>query len=413
MKIFMLLSTIISLMTTHVQGTMISLDGTTLNITKQGNVLMIEGSGRHEFTLDLGDDIFDYSLNKVSTDTGRFLIEGYILNWKERSYDPFLLDLSKEGHTVSFHIFEDDLDQDIVGAYPLKDGYLVHLESTQDNGQGSLIPYRHHLGILNEGNYETIKTNDRVTDIKEDYLGYFVYFNYEEIPRYMFSFDGSLINEDDILGIDVHGVYEGEVNLQFLGSATLNDVDIKSPFKVSIPGKYTFIKSGKVIPFTLNPIVSGVVSNTMYSEAISIDYSSGQAYLNDHYYAPGELIEEPGHYIFGLYNDNYIYEIPFTITASIGGVIPMHTYTEPVTLDFEGDAYLNNQYIASGTMVSEPGHYTLKVFGLNDYLETISFKIEDEAENEDKVWVERGLLGGSLVLGVGVIIKTILNKRKK
>lgn len=413
MKIVALFMTLLSVLISPLQGTMVSIDGTTLNITKNGHILTLEGKGRHDFSLELGDDVLDYSLNNVSTETGSFLIEGYILNTNERSYDPFLLDLSKEGETLLFHIFEDPLDQDIDGAYPLEKGYLVHLASTQSNGQGSEIPYKHHLGILIDGVYEVIKINDRITDIKENSLGYFVYFNYEDEPQIMFSFEGTLINEDDILGIDIHGVYEGDVTLQFLGDATLNGTLIQSPFKITIPGKYTFIKSGKVIPFTLHPSVTGVVANTLYSDSVSIDYSSGQAYLNNQYYAPNEIIREPGHYIFGFYNENYIYEIPFTITASVEGVLPMQTYHEPVTLVFEGDAYLNNQYIASNTTIHEPGHYTLKVFGVNDYLETISFKIENQSEKDDQVWIERGLLGGSFILGLGVVIKKLISKRKK
>jgi len=413
MKIIGLLSALFLTTLSSIQGTMISLDGTTLEITKQGHVLTIDGSGRHTFEISLGDETFDYSMNQVSTETGSFLIQGYILNTKERTYDPFLLDLEKDGTMHVFHIFKDELNQDIKGAYPLNNGFLVHLESVIDNHQGDFNPYKHHLGILINDTFEVIKTNDRITNIKEDFTGYFVYFNYENTPRYMFGFNGELINEEQILGIEIHGQYEGKVELQFLGEATLNKMSITSPFTVTTPGKYTFIKSGKVIPFTLNPIVSGVIANTIYSDPVSIEYTSGQAYLNDRHYAPGEEIFNPGHYLFGIYGDNYIFEIPFTITADIQGISPMKTYFEPVEIHFEGDAYLNNEYIRSGTIIDEPGNYTLKVFGVNKYLETISFKIESDENTDSTIWIERGLLGGSFLIGVSLLGRKILKKRKK
>jgi hypothetical protein len=126
------------------------------------------------------------------------------------------------------------------------------------------------------------------------------------------------------------------------------------------------------------------------------------------------VIDRPGHYVFGFYQGDYIYEIPFTLTANVRGIKHLESYDSAVNVSFLGEGYINNQYFHSGASLSDPGRYTLKVFGSNGYLETHTFEIIDLNEKAFQMeWVELGLLGGSAILGAGLIIDSAVRRFKK
>ena len=120
-----------------------------------------------------------------------------------------------------------------------------------------------------------------------------------------------------------------------------------------------------------------------------------------------------GSVVFGIYKDNYAYEIPFKITARIDGVEHLKTYNESVVITYQGEGYLNNEFLESGSEVSENGTHTLKVFGEGGYLELVTFKIETEPTLSTGDWIERSLLGGSFCLAGWFFIREFRRFRKR
>ena len=101
--------------------------------------------------------------------------------------------------------------------------------------------------------------------------------------------------------------------------------------------------------------------------------------LNNDIYVSGTVISKPGNYELSIRGiGNYLEKYNFTITSNLEGIVNDHTYNEPVEISFNGDAYLNNQFVTSPLVVSDVGDYILKIKGENNYLETYYFQIETE-----------------------------------
>ena len=392
----------------------ITLEGTQLDITRQTidgvNVLHIEGSGMYHFTHTFGDETVKYSFNQVTTSEDDFLIEGYTL--ENRQYDPFFIVINHKGELILHERIEDDLEQDILGAYPLKDGYLLHIGSSMPNGQGDLEFFNDELHILGT---ETSRQSfeDKITKIESIDDGYLVYFDFNDVAQVYVRTNQQIYLGSKYEGIQTGETYTDEVTMHFAGEATLNGEIIKGPYTLVHPGKYTFKFHEHLVNFSLDPKVTGIQVNAIKASDVRIDYTYGQGRLNGELYAPGERIEGPGEYIFGIYDDNYAYEIPFKINARIDGVTHLQTYDEPITITYQGEGYLNNEYFKSGNTVDEDGTYTLKVFGENGYLEMVQFKIEMEDTLSREDWIERSLLGGSFVLAGWFFVREFRRTRKR
>jgi len=394
--------------------TTITLEGTQLDITRQTidgvNVLHIEGSGMYQFTHTFGDENVKYSFNQVTTSGQDFLIEGYII--QNYQYDPFFIVINHEGELILHERFNDDLDQDILGAYPLNDGYLLHIGSSISNGQGDLEFYNDELHILgSEKSHQTF--DEKITNIEAIEDGYRVYFDFNDVAEVYVRNTQTMYLGSKYEGIQTGETYTDEVTIHFAGEATLNGELIEGPYTLVHPGKYTFKFHEHLVNFSLDPKVTGIQMNAIKASDVRIDYTYGQGRLNGELYAPGEIIEGPGEYIFGIYEDNYAYEIPFKINARIDGVMHLQTYNEPITITYQGEGYLNNEYFESGSTVDEDGTYTLKVFGDHGYLEMVQFKIEMEDTLSKEDWIERSLLGGSFVLAGWFFIREFRRMRKR
>lgn len=396
--------------------TTITLDGTQLDITRTQvggvSVLHVEGSGMYQFTHQFGDEARTYSLNSVQTSGDDFLIEGYTLHHATRTYDPFFVVISKDGTLVLNELFESPLQQDLKGAYPLVDGYLLHLRTSQDNGAGDFEFAHDDLHILGTSRTQE-RFTEKITQIEAIDQGYHIFLDFKEIPEVYVRNNQTLFRGNAYEGIQTGKTYTDQVTLHFAGEAELNGEVIEGPQTVVQPGKYLWKFKDHVVNFTLDPRVSGIVSNAIKASDVRIDYTYGQGTLNGEYYAPGERVTGPGEYIFGIYEDNYAFEIPFKISARIEGVEHLKTYDEPVTITFQGEGYLNNEVFESGSEVGENGTHTLKVFGDNGYLETAQFKMESEPSLTRDDWIERSLLGSSACLAGWFFIREFRRKRKQ
>lgn len=393
-----------------------SIDGTHLSVQKERRdgyfALVVRGTGMYTFVHEFGSTEANYHLNTLQVINQQFVIEGYYLEHETRTYHAYFLVISKEGEILIHHDFYDPLaHHDISGLYPLKEGYLVHLtqmdESTEWFEKDFLI-------LIHDSETETTVFEREIMNIESTSEGYHVTFKYETKPEIFITIDGDFLTGSDLMGVSNKETYSDQVTLLFAGEATLNHMSIVAPYTVYSPGHYTLIHEKVYTRFTLNPKVSGVEAHTIYTRPIQIEYDLGQALLNQEPYASNEWIEKPGRYVFGMYKDDYIFEIPFTLTANVRGIKHLESYDSSVNIQFLGEGYLNNQFIHSGHEVSEPGRYTLKVFGVNQYLETHTFEIKDlETTALNMEWVELGLLGGSIILGAGLSLDFVIRKLKK
>jgi hypothetical protein len=392
-----------------------SLDGTHVVVEKERRdgyfALVVRGTGMFTFVHEFGSASENYHINSLQVIGDDFVIDGYFLDQTTRIYHAYYLVISPQGEIKTHQRFMDPNHQDISGIYPLKEGYLVHL--TQMDTSTELFEKEVLIIQQNAVEKEDIFFRE-ILKIDATEQGYHVYFKYENSSELFITMEGTFITGNDVFGIENKAVVEGEVLLLFAGEAQLNHTVIEAPYKIEIPGHYTLVLNQKYTRFTLNPIVSGIQAKTVYTKPVQIQYEFGQAYLNEEPYASSQIIEKPGNYVFGFYEETYTYEIPFTLTANVKGIRHLERYQDSVYIEFLGEGYLNNQFIQSGLEITEPGLYTLKVFGASGYLETHLFEIEEDAsKGVNIVWVERGLLGGSALLGLGLLVDFILHRVKK
>lgn len=394
----------------------ITLDGTQLDVTKSHEdgiwLLQVEGSGMYSFSYTFGNEELTYSLNDVKTYEDDFILEGYTLNQTTRDYHPFLIVIHKDGTLQLEEVFVDALQQDIVGAYPLNDGYLVHLRTMEENGQGD-FQFDHDILRILGSQPAHFTYDEKITRIESIDTGYQVYFDFAEVPEVYVRNTQTVYQGNRVDGLKNNATLTDQVTLHFAGTGTLNDEPITGPYTVFLPGKYHFILQDTSIFFTLNPAITGIESGAIKESTVRIDYAYGQGLLNGDYYAPGEPIEAPGDYIFGIYEDNYAYEIPFQVTARISGVEHLKTYSEPVTIAYHGEGYLNNAFFESGQTIEESGTYVFKVFGANGYLETVQFKIETTPQRAVSDWIEMGLLSSSIGFLSWFVIREVSRFRKR
>ena len=408
--IFVLLSTTLLFSSVHQE----TIDGTHITVQKERRddyfALVIRGTGMYTFVHELGSKEENYQINSLQVMNQQFVIEGYYLEHATRTYHAYVLVLSKEGDILMHKDFYDPSHQDISGIYPLKEGYLIHLSQMDASTE---IFEKDFLIVLKEDEITT-EYDREIMAIQPTEEGYHLTFKYDSSPSVFITLDGEFLAGNQVIGVRNQESYSGDVTLLFAGEATLNQTTIQAPYTVYSPGHYTLIVDKTYTRFTLNPQVTGVTAHTVYTQPVHIAYDLGQAFLNNEPYASNETIDKPGQYVFGMYMDDYIYEIPFTITANVKGIKHLESYENPVSMQFMGEGYLNNQLIQSGYSVSEPGRYTLKVFGANQYLETHTFEIVDSNANRFNIeWVEMGLLGGSVVLGTGMTLDLIIRKLRK
>ena len=151
---------------------------------------------------------------------------------------------------------------------------------------------------------------------------------------------------------------------------------------IDYPGVYDLEYNNYEYSFIVNPIITGIENLGVYSTSVTPYISSGTTYLNNDVYVSGTEISEPGNYRLKVIGANdYVKEVQFTITSDIKGVLHNQTYSDDVEISFNGDGYLNNTFIESPYTISGPGDYILKIQGNGNYLETLYFNIV-EAEEE-------------------------------
>ncbi len=380
--------------------------------------IFLEGSGGASFSLVLGGNPHTYRLHSMHTIEEGFFIVGERMTLTETIQKEviFFITLSRTG-VILEAVYMDDFQADSVKeVIPFKGAWLV-LAGRNHYDEDRIIGDEHVLHWYEDGVFKHTFANFgheiNLITVFDDSIG----LHRSPIRPY----DLLLIDEHTLLSRDtrgLHGIadgatYTGSVNVYFVGHLDQGHKRFTEPFTLDEPGEYTFEYQDQTISFTLHPEIRGIVPGAVMREAVRIEYDKAQAYLNDDLYVSGSLINRPGHHVLRFQNGSYRYEVPFTISANVEGIFDRQTYTDARRITFLGEGYINNTFVESGITLTENGSYTLRVFGDNGYEEQHSFSIliAEETDWLDTWWMtEIVLMGGSLVLGVAILVKSWVKK---
>ncbi len=238
---------------------------------------------------------------------------------------------------------------------------------------------------------------------------------------YLYDFDyggeysGALTSEleilDDTLDITNNQVFLDTTTILFFSKGILNGEVIENGVTIDYPGNYELEYAGYTYRFVVDPIITGVLDNEVYQDSVTPYVKTGKAFINNDLFVSGTEITEPGNYTLKVEGLNgYEKLINFSINSSVSGVLNDQTYEDFVQIEFEGEGYLNNTYIESPYTVTEDGEYLLKIKGEGNYLETYHFTVEKPEEESSIIdYVQKYDV---VFLGVVVIIGGIILKKK-
>ncbi|WP_083402099.1 lamin tail domain-containing protein [Bacillus sp. MUM 116] len=206
----------------------------------------------------------------------------------------------------------------------------------------------------------------------------------------------------------VSGVEDGYYNHDVIvtfdeGTATLNGEKFTSGTTVSAEGEYILVVTDEagnasVVNFTIDktaPTVTGVSDNSYYNKDVTIEFN-GTATLNGESFVSGEKVSEEGTYTLVVRDKaGNVTTVHFTIDKTapvVSGVKDKGLYNHDVTVEFnELGAVLNGKQVASGTVITKEGTYTLVVTDQAGNVTTVNF-IVDKTAPVLKVTVDKPIL---------------------
>ncbi|XMB73175.1 hypothetical protein RJI07_04480 [Mycoplasmatota bacterium WC30] len=102
----------------------------------------------------------------------------------------------------------------------------------------------------------------------------------------------------------------------------------------------------------------------------------GELYVNGELSLDSDLVY-PGYYHIEIKNGEYSFEYSITIHPKviIDGIQYEEFYTNNIHVYSAGDIYINGDSYTSGQEINDPGNYTIKILGINDYIYEESFVI--------------------------------------
>ena len=339
--------------------------------------------GVQSFEVDFIIDDYVLYLNNVKEVNGNHVFYGYSHeNDGDTYYDPFLLVLDIEGKVV-FSTTEDFGEIEAVYDIVVIDNViLVHFVRSEPVYQD--IEFKDNIFITYDFNFNElgrITSTDYVRSSVSNENLYLYNLDYDDDFEGAITSDLQIISESDNLDIDTNEMFYDDMSITFINEALLNDEIIMNGAYIDYPGIYKLLYNDYEYTFTVNPAITGVENLGVYLTPVTPFVSSGNTYLNNDMYISGTEITAPGNYKLKVVGVNdYKKEIEFTITSAISGILHNQTYVDDVEIIFNGDGYLNNTFIESPYIVSGNGDYVFKIQGEGNYLETYYFNIAKEKE---------------------------------
>lgn len=358
-------------------------------------------SGEANFEVILGDSETLIDINGATFYEDTYLLYGYhnqnIIN---PDYDGFMIMYDQHGQELNRVIFNLEEQEEFIGVYQLNNKQIYHLRQSVTNPNGD---HEHHFDYFLKfddtyDGYDYTRFKEKM--IRSEIIDEYLYLSHKHHGDYhvAFNHEFDVIYDGVLYGVVNYGTYYDSVDLTLLNGGYLNEDYIIKDISVNYPGYYVINYKDQISTFVLHPIINGIEANMITNEAVTIHVSSGYLRLNDDIYINQTPIDDPGYYVLTIEGINqYVQEIPFTLTSNLEGIYHNQRYNEPKTITFNGLAYLNNRLIESPHTIHESGSYTLTIFGENGYQETHQFEIElkpvAKTLNESLMYVELTLIG--------------------
>jgi hypothetical protein len=386
--VFLFLLSLIASFTNVGASTTFKEDTYTITITSYRNdygkiAQHIEKLGTNPFVFDLDKEEQNVFLEGVKEINGEHVFYGALNSGSEedRVFDAYVLLVKESGEHLDEFSFDCGHDERILNVFMIDELILFQVWSNDEYNRGQLQfftelrTYDYEYNLIDSVRYEEYYYH---THAENDY--YFFSTN-PNTNVGMVNSDLEIFYGQDSLKIETGTIYTNKVDIPIINDATLNGIEVKNGVSISYPGNYSLEYNGFTYRFIVDVDIQGVESGGVYDEEITPIITSGDITLNGEKFISGTTIKEPGRYKLTVTGESgYIKSVEFVISSNVDGVLNNQTYTDDVTIDFDGEGYLNNVHMSSPILVSEPGEYTLKIQGANDYFESYYFTVEEEID---------------------------------
>lgn len=196
--------------------------------------------------------------------------------------------------------------------------------------------------------------------------------------------------------------YNDSVTLKFVGTATLNGVDVLPDTVIEKVGNYQLILVDGGNTFTYNFVIEPDYS--IFDGRITscvIDFVNCTVTLNGEAVTNAIELTEVGNYSLVVEGENgYTKTINFAICAETN-VANGGQYASGLVVNANGGLIeLNGAEFTDGTVLTEVGTYTLKISGENGHEENIIFNIVPEVSDINNATVYYGSVTPSIIGGI-------------
>jgi len=370
----------------------------------------VEKTGGNPFVSTVTNDLEHYFITGVKQIEDYYVLYGYgFTNNSDTKYDSLIFVFDSAGNTILKDLRDYGSMENVIDVFYIDDIFIACTEKVNDVGFSYQFNSNYFTSYDLDFNYlDSVEISSKIYKLSSNEMYVLVGFDSIEYDVGIRS-DLSLISKNELLNISEEQVFSETVTIEFINSATINNDYVENGVTIDYPGNYTLIYNNIEYNFVVSPLISGVVNKQIYNDSVIPSISSGNIILNNDIFIPGTVISSPGNYDLVVTGaNNYSSEISFTITSNLTGVVNNNVYVEPKTLEFNGNGYLNNQFVESPYEVVEFGEYIFKIRGENNYLETYFFAIEDDAKETSFIdFVQRVdiLVLVAVLISGGIILK--------
>jgi len=370
----------------------------------------VEKTGGNPFVSTITNDLEHYFITGVKQIEDYYVLFGYgFTNNSETEYDSLLFVIDSAGNTITKDLRDYGSMENIVDVFYIDDIFITCTEKVNDIGFGYEFNSNYFTSYDLDFSYlDSVEISSKIHELSSNEMYVLVAYGSTEYDIGIRS-DLSIISKNELLNISEGQVFNETVTIEFINTATINNEYVENGVTIDYPGDYTLIYNNNIYNFIVSPLISGVTNKQIYNDSVTPIISSGNIILNNDIFIPGTSVSMPGNYELTVTGaNNYSSEISFTITSNLTGIVNNNVYMDPITLEYNGNGYLNNQFIESPFEVEDPGDYIFKIRGENNYLETYFFTIEDDVKETSFIdFVQRVdiLVLVAVLISGGIILK--------
>lgn len=411
-KIVFLFALIVTLVPKNIsaeQSQSFILDNYTINIEETyidgGIGITIEKQGPGPFQTTYRTYGERYYIKGVVIQNDQIILYGSVHVKDEDTYFDSIVLVFTEYGTFEKKIIVDHGDLEEIEQVFYVDGVYV-MQTVQHTDMNEEYHYKNNYFTTYDDTFtkiNQIEVSREILTSKQE--NSYLLFSYDYDDYYEFGLTSNLevIQDDDLIEVEENFVFTSAHYLRFINSGYLNGETISNGYNISYPGLYTFIYNDNENHFKFDADVRGVEDGGVYSEGLTIYFNGGNALLDNDVINSGHHVTLPGEYqltVNGL--NGYLEQYNFTITSNMDGVVNNHIYDDLVNVSFNGEGYLNNQFVESPIFIENEGEYVLKILGENNYMETYFFSVEKEKK-------DMSFLGFVQKFDVVVLVVTVIS----